>query len=328
MFEEFKIWFPIIPAIGGLIVGLIALVRPEVLGTGYAVIADILSKPHPLHELVAIGFAKLIAFASALGSGASGGTFAPALMIGGSLGAAYGSIVHMLLPNSSTIGLYGMVATAALFGSLYRATPSAILFMLEVTGAYNAFLPVFLVAVVADLAAHFFMQHTINTEKLVRRGTLVPEAYEIDAMKMFRVRDIMNPEIDTVRGNQRVKEFLASVAAHESVPVVDDQERVLGIIYRRDLLKASNDVTALSLAHREFPTAYTDEVVHEVARRFLDGNFGRCVVLDRASGELAGMLTAFDVLKAKNWEIMQEMPEPSRLAGTSLLRFSGRNGKS
>jgi CBS domain-containing protein len=109
---------------------------------------------------------------------------------------------------------------------------------------------------------------------------------------------------------------------------VDDQERVLGIIYRRDLLKASNDVTALSLAHREFPTAYTDEVVHEVARRFLDGNFGRCVVLDRASGELAGMLTAFDVLKAKNWEIMQEMPEPSRLAGTSLLRFSGRNGKS
>lgn len=328
MFEEFKVWFPIIPAIGGLIVGLIALVRPEVLGTGYAVIADILSKPHPLYELVAIGFAKLIAFASALGSGASGGTFAPALMIGGSFGAAYGSVVHMFLPNSSTVGLYGMVATAALFGSLYRATPSAILFMLEVTGAYNAFLPVFLVAVVADLAAHFFMQHTINTEKLVRRGTLVPEAYEIDAMKMFRVRDIMNPEIDTVRGNQRVKEFLASVAAHESVPVVDDQERVLGIIYRRDLLKASNDVTALSLAHREFPTAYTDEVVHEVARRFLDGNFGRCVVLDRASGELAGMLTAFDVLKAKNWEIMQEMPEPSRLAGTSLLRFSGRNGKS
>jgi CBS domain-containing protein len=117
------------------------------------------------------------------------------------------------------------------------------------------------------------------------------------------------------------------VAAHESVPVVDEHERVLGILYRRDLLKASNDVTAISLAHRDFPTAFTDEVVHDVARRFLDGNFGRCVVLDRKTGELAGMLTAFDVLKAKNWEIMQEMPEPSRLAGRSLLRFGG-NGKS
>lgn len=326
-FEDIKIWFPIIPAIGGLLVGLIAMVRPEVLGTGYAVIADLLSKPHPLKELAAIGFAKLVAFAAALGSGASGGTFAPALMIGGSLGAAYGSLMHLFLPSASTIGLYGMVATAALFGSLYRATPSAILFMLEVTGAYNAILPVFLVAVVADLAGHYFMRHTINTERLVRRGTLVPDAYEIDAMKMLRVRDIMNPEVESVRADRQVRDFLASVAAHESVPVVDANDHVQGIIYRRDLLRASPDNTAISLAHAEYPVAYNDEVVFDVARRFLDGNIGRCVVLDRESGELAGMLTAFDVLKAKNWEMLQEVPEPSRLAGRSLLRFSGKNGK-
>jgi H+/Cl- antiporter ClcA/CBS domain-containing protein len=326
-FEDIKIWFPVIPAIGGLLVGLIALVRPEVLGTGYAVIADLLSKPHPLSQLAAVGFAKLLAFAAALGSGASGGTFAPALMIGGSLGAAYGSLMHTFMPHASTIGLYGMVATAALFGSLYRATPSAILFMLEVTGAYNAILPVFLVAVVADLAGHYFMRHTINTERLVRRGTLVPDAYEIDAMKMLRVRDIMNPEVESVRSDRQVRDFLASVAAHESVPVVDAHDHVQGIIYRRDLLRAAPEDKAISLAHTEYPVAYNDEVVFDVARRFLDGNIGRCVVLDRESGELAGMLTAFDVLKAKNWEMMQEMPEPSRLAGRSLLRFSGKNGK-
>jgi H+/Cl- antiporter ClcA/CBS domain-containing protein len=326
-FEDIKIWFPVIPAIGGLLVGLIALVRPEVLGTGYAVIADLLSKPHPLSQLAAVGFAKLLAFAAALGSGASGGTFAPALMIGGSLGAAYGSLMHTFMPHASTIGLYGMVATAALFGSLYRATPSAILFMLEVTGAYNAILPVFLVAVVADLAGHYFMRHTINTERLVRRGTLVPDAYEIDAMKMLRVRDIMNPEVESVRSDRQVRDFLASVAAHESVPVVDAHDHVQGIIYRRDLLRAAPEDKAISLAHAEYPVAYNDEVVFDVARRFLDGNIGRCVVLDRESGELAGMLTAFDVLKAKNWEMMQEMPEPSRLAGRSLLRFSGKNGK-
>jgi CIC family chloride channel protein len=325
-FEGLKIWFPIVPAIGGLIVGVVALVRPEVLGTGYAVIADLLSKPHPVRELVAIGFAKLFAFAAALGSGASGGTFAPALMIGGSLGAAYGAMVKMLLPSSSTIGLYGVVATAALFGSLYRATPSAILFMLEVTGAWNAILPVFLVAVVADLFGHFFMRHTINTEKLVRGGTLVPDAYEIDAMKMLRVRDIMNPEVDTVRGEKIVRDFLTSVVDHESVPVVDKKDRILGLLHRRDLLAADPGATAASLAHKDYPVAYTDEVVHEVARRFLDGQYGRCVILDRKNGELAGMLTAFDVLKAKNWELMQERPEPSRLAGTSLLRFGAQNG--
>jgi H+/Cl- antiporter ClcA len=323
-FESLKIWFPLVPALGGLMVGLIAIVRPEVLGTGYSVIADLLSKPHPLRELASIGLAKLLAFGAALGSGGSGGTFAPALMIGGSLGAAYGSVMHWLLPSASTIGLYGMVATAALFGSLYRATPSAILFMLEVTGAYNAILPVFLVAVVADLAGHHFMRHTINTERLVRRGTLVPDAYEIDAMKMLRVRDIMNPEVESVTAQETVSNFLASVAVHESLPVVDDDDHVLGILYRRDLLRAGQDATALSVSHREYPVAYNDEVVFDVARRFLDGNIGRCVVLDRDTGELAGMLTAFDLLKAKNWEMMEEMPEPSRLAGRSLLRFGSQ----
>ena len=157
-------------------------------------------------------------------------------MIGGSLGAAFGSLVHLLLPNASTIGIYGMVATAALFGSLYRATPSAILFMLEVTGAYNAILPVFLVAVVADLAVHFFMRNTINTERLVRRGHLVPDAYEIDPMKMLRVRDIMSAGTDTVRAQQTVTDFLPAILGHECVPVVDDKEHVIGLLYRQDVI--------------------------------------------------------------------------------------------
>jgi chloride channel protein, CIC family len=320
-FEHLKVWFPLVPAFGGLIVGIIGLFYPQVFGTGYSVIADILAKPHPLHVLFGIGVAKLVSFAAALGSGASGGTFAPALMIGGSLGAAFGSVVHLFLPNASTIGLYGMVATAALFGSLYRATPSAILFMLEVTGAYNAILPVFLVAVVADLAVHFFMRTTINTERLVRRGHLVPEAYEIDPMKMLRVRDVMNPEMDTVRGDRKVADFLPGIVGHECVPVVNEKEQVVGVLYRRDLLGAAQDATALSIAHADFPVAYTDEVVHAVAKRFLDGAYGHCLVLDSTTGELAGMLTAFDILKTKNWELMQELQEPSRISGTSLLRF-------
>ena len=320
-FERLKIWFPLVPAIGGLLVGLIAIFYPQVLGTGYSVIADLLARPHSFSLLFGVGAAKLVAFAVALGSGASGGTFAPSLMIGGSLGAAFGSLVHLLLPNASTIGIYGMVATAALFGSLYRATPSAILFMLEVTGAYNAILPVFLVAVVADLAVHFFMRNTINTERLVRRGHLVPDAYEIDPMKMLRVRDIMSAGTDTVRAQQQVPDFLPAILGHECVPVVDEKEHVIGLLYRQDVMGSKPDATARSLAQVEFPVAYSHEVVHHVAERFLSGGYGHALVLNRETGELAGMLTAFDILKTRNWEVMQEMSEPSRLSGTSLLRF-------
>jgi len=315
-FENMKIWFPLIPALGGLFVGILGIFYPEAWGTGYAVIAKVLSTPQPMHTLIGIGVAKLAAFAVALGSGASGGTFAPALMIGGSLGAAFGSLVHMLLPNSSAIGIYGMVATAALFGSVYRATPSAILFMLEVTGAYNAFLPVFLVAVVADLAVHYFMRTTINTERLVRRGTLVPDAYTVDPMKLLRVRDLMKADVDTVRSSQRVEEFLTDVMNHGSVPVVDEKGHLVGMLRRSDLLAADPKAKAEDLAQREFPVVYSDEVVHDVALRFVQEELGRSPVLDRQTGELIGILTAFDLLKAKDWEHIQEMPEPARLWGS------------
>jgi H+/Cl- antiporter ClcA len=324
--HHLKFWFPLIPAIGGLVVGVIAWFYPEVLGTGYAVIADLLAHPHALHILIGIGLAKLLSFGAALGSGESGGTFAPALMIGGSLGAAYGTVVHMFVPGASSVGLYGMVATAALFGSLYRATPSAILFMLEVTGAYNAFLPVFLVAVVADLAVHYFMRTTINTERLVRRGTLVPDAYVADPMKLMRVRDVMNAEVDTVRASAKVGEFLPDVMSHGSIPVVDDNDQLIGVLNRSQLLAAQPTETAGALASRDFPRVYADEVLHDVALHFLENNYGRAPVLDRATGELVGIITAFDLLKAKGWENMQEMPEPSKLWGLSMARFRAKNG--
>jgi CIC family chloride channel protein len=326
-FENLHIWFPLVPAIGGLIVGVIAIFYPQVLGTGYSVIADLLSRPHPFRMLLGIGLAKLAAFATALGSGASGGTFAPALMIGGSLGAAFGSLVHLLLPNASSVGLYGMVATAALFGSLYRATPSAILFMVEVTGAYNAILPVFLVAVIADLVVHFFMRTTINTERLVRRGHLVPEAYELDPMKLLRVRDVMSVSVDTVRADAKVSEFLPVAMQHETVPVIDAQEHVIGVLKREDLLPAHPDTAAIALARADYLVAYEDEVLHDVASRFLDQTRHQALVLDAETGKLVGMLTAFDILKAKDWELMQEMTEPSHLVLTSIFRFGSRQAE-
>lgn len=323
-FEELKIWFPLVPALGGLIVGIIAIFYPQVLGTGYSVIADLLSKPHPLHMLLGIGLAKLVAFAAALGSGGSGGTFAPALMIGGSLGAAFGQVVHMFVPNSSAVGLYGMVATAALFGSVYRATPSAILFMLEVTGAYNAFLPVFLVAVVSDLAVHYFMKTTINTERLVRRGTLVPDAYTVDPMRIMRVRDVMSANVDTVMPDEKVSNFRVEVMEHAFVPVVDKGSHLVGLLRRSALLAANPESTAASLAETDYPIVYADDVVHQVALRFVQEGLGHAPVLDRQTGELAGMLTAFDLLKAKDWEHMQEMQEPASLWGRGLGRPKGQ----
>ncbi len=315
-FEHIKVWFPVIPAVGGLAVGAIALWHPEVLGMGYAVIADLLARYHSLGQLVGIGVAKLGAFAIALGSGASGGTFAPALMIGGSFGAAFGEVVHMVLPSASSPAIYGVVATAALFGSIYRATPTAILFLLEVTGAYHAMLPLFLVSIIADLAVHYFMEHTINTERLVKEGIAVPDAFVADPMKLLRVRDVMTPQVDTVAANAILDDVTATLLSHQAVPVVNDEHRVVAVLHRSDLLNAHKGATAQQLGRAGFIAVYPDDILHEVALKLVEAGDQSCPVLDRGDGSLVGMISSYDLLKAKQWEHEQEQPEVGQ-----LLRF-------
>jgi len=326
--HRFKLWFPVIPAIGGLIVGGIGWFYPEVFGMGYGVIADLLKMPHTTGHLIGVGVAKLGAFGLALGSGASGGTFAPALMIGGSLGAAFGNVARQLLPAASSPGLYGMIATAALFGTIYRATPTAILFMLEVTGAYRAMFPLFLVCIIADLAGHYLMDTTINTERLVKRGIFVPDSYTADPMRLFRVRQIMTTGVESVPQQARLPQFLDAAVLHDALPVVDDSQRLVGVLHRSDLLQAAADATAGSLARKQFLIAYADESLHDVALRILQHGDHNCPVLDRESGELVGIITPYDLLKAKQWEHRQEMQEPGVMSVFSLLRFRNRGVQS
>ena len=111
---------------------------------------------------------------------------------------------------------------------------------------------------------------------------------------------------------------------HETVPVIDAQEHVIGVLKREDLLPAHPDAAAITLARTDYLVAYEDEVVHDVASRFLDQTRHQAVVLDTETGKLVGMLTAFDILKAKDWELMQEMTEPSHLVITSFFRFGAR----
>jgi len=322
--RRWRLWFPIVPAAGGLLVGAIGWFYPQVFGMGYGVIADLLARPHATGHLLGVGVAKLAAFALALGSGASGGTFAPALMIGGSLGAAFGNLVRGVLPAASSPGLYGMIATAALFGTLYRATPTAILFMLEVTGAYRALFPLFLVCIIADLAGHYLMDTTINTERLVKRGIYVPESYAADPMRLFRAGQIMTTGVESVPAEARVAEFVEAAAQHNALPVVDAKQRLVGVLHRSDLLRAPGTATAGSLARARFPVAYSDESVHEVALRMLqETDDPACPVLERETGELVGILTPYDLLKAKRWEELQEQREPGRIA---LWGRRGRRG--
>ncbi len=159
-----EFWHPVIGALGFAAVGLLV---PRALGVGYPAINDVLADRLALGTLAALLLAKLAAWWVALASGTSGGTLAPILLISGCFGAAFGTLLHDLIPGFGlSPGALALVAMAATFGAATRATFTAIVFAFELTRDYHAILPLMLATVIADLACRAFLEHGLMTEKL------------------------------------------------------------------------------------------------------------------------------------------------------------------
>ena len=123
------------PAIGGLGVGLIALVFPQVLGGGYGWIQKAINGQLAISLLFILLFMKMIAFSFTVSSGGSGGVFAPTLFVGAMLGGLFAEIVHQ--PPAA----FAVVGMAAVFGSSARVPIATLLMVTEMTGGYNLLVP-------------------------------------------------------------------------------------------------------------------------------------------------------------------------------------------
>ena len=159
------------PAVGGLALGLVGYFLPQVFGTGFSTIEQALNGTLALQLLVVLIFAKILATSLTLGSGSSGGVFAPALFIGAVVGGAYGSIVHAAFPAvTATSGAYATVGMAVVFAAAARAPITAIVILFEMTLDYKIMLPLMLATVVGTVVAAKIEPESIYTLKLVRRG--------------------------------------------------------------------------------------------------------------------------------------------------------------
>lgn len=129
---------------GGLATAMIALFVPEVLGTSYSVVRDVFSKDAlGLRFLLAVFFAKTVATACTVGSGGSGGVFAPAIVCGGALGGAVGIFFSRILPASWGIHpeAFALVGTAGFLASAIRVPMTAIVMVAEISGNHQLIVP-------------------------------------------------------------------------------------------------------------------------------------------------------------------------------------------
>ena len=302
-----EFWHPVIGACGFSLIGLAV---PRVLGVGYEAIGDILHNRLALATLITLGLAKLVAWWIALGSGTSGGTLAPMLLISGCFGGAAGMAAETWLPwLHLSPGAVALVFMAATFGAATGATFAAIVFLFELTGDYQVILPLMIATVIASFVSRGLMAETLMTEKLSRRGLKVGRAFEVDVFRHTLVRDAMTALVHTLPSDATVAEARVALqrSNHHAYPLVDASGRCSGLATRNDLLLDSSDTTELvSEICNDDPVAVRDsDTLAYALEMMLSEGVEQLVVLD-AQARFAGICTRTDVLKVRMGRVEQE----------------------
>jgi CIC family chloride channel protein len=233
---KLPVW--IVAPLGGAAIGGIALVFPQVMGVGYEQIDIALQGKGTLWVLLALVLVKIFATGTTLGSGGSGGVFAPSLLIGACLGGAFGMGVEALFPGQTAhSGAYALVGMGAVVAAATHAPITAILILFELTSNYTIILPLMLACIVATVLSSRLSSTSIYTIKLVRQGRRLRSSSEAELMRNTKVRRILRPFPDTMPPQTPLKQVfrrsLDGSMLHQYI--VDDENHLLGVITLRRL---------------------------------------------------------------------------------------------
>lgn len=329
------------PALGGLLIGVIGFHFPQIFGAGLTTIEAAIHGELAFKILILLVFMKILATSVSLGSGSSGGVFAPALFIGASLGGAFGRIFYnkMFFPVAPP-GAYAIVGMASVFAAAAHAPVTAILIVFEMTGDYSMILPLMVTTVVAVSIAQLISRESIYTAKLKERGIDIDSMEEVKLLGAIQVRDAMTSDYLTVPRKLPAKELMEkmSQAKDKTIFVVDEKQNLLGIIPRKEMqdIFLEKDLKLIIADDIVVPVpdyCFPDEPLSEAARLLSDHHVTQMPVVNPSEpGKIVGILRSDDVFRAytqatvKRDELVGSMSqEGSHASGTEHMCFTISN---
>ena len=316
----------ILPAIGGLLTGLLAIVTiyfesifaysgefatgepyyPAIMGVGYAFIDATLIGEAVIGALFIFGVLKLLATSFTLGSGGSGGIFAPTLFMGAAFGGALGLFFEMVMPWAVPEPMaFALVGMAALFAGSGRAPITCIVMLMEMTADYSLILPLMIAVSASFLVSSLIEPESIYTMKLSRRGVKIRSGPHISALKTIQVNEVMTKDPTVLRPTMTTTEVFAIIdkTHHTKFPVVDDFGNVIGIMIAEDLFheprEDGSEYQVRELMNPDFlhlaPGCTMDSALQAMIKR----EEGHAVIVDPINPHsMIGYITKADVLKA------------------------------
>ncbi|HKR27743.1 MAG TPA: chloride channel protein, partial [Acidobacteriaceae bacterium] len=329
-FDELPIRHALIwsPVIGALILGVLGYFYPQVFGTSYDTIRDMLNDRLTTGHLIGISIAKFWALVISLGSGTTGGVFAPSLVVGGGLGAAFATGMKHLLPTVvSDPAFYALVAMAAVFGGIARAPFTSIVFLFELSHNPNSLLPLIVCVMISDGFVRLCSRDSIMTVKLVKRGLIVLQDYSVPVLMRARIDQVMRKQFKVFSAEDELRHVLERFVPDDETlfPVVDGGGGLLGIVEPHDLLRTEppdHHYKMRELARRDFVVAFPGESVDQVHRDMMLRNTENVVVVD-SNGiprKPIGVARANDILQLRRWLMEEETRESKEKLRSTVIK--------
>lgn len=226
------------PAIGGLLLGLILIKFPHVFGVGYGAINETLFNRLSGMFLIFLVFLKIAATSITLGSGGSGGIFAPSLFIGAMTGGFFGWIANILFPSlTASPAAYALVGMGAVVAGTTHAPITAIIIIFELSGNYKIILPMMITCILSTMLASSLKKGSIYTIKLLRRGVDISGGMEQNLLRSMEVGQFMLKGPPTVPEGMRLLDLIRTFKTEDVsyLHVVNGNGDLTGIISFRDI---------------------------------------------------------------------------------------------
>jgi CIC family chloride channel protein len=227
------------PAMGGVFVGLVLLVVPQVMGVGYEHVDHALNGRLALTTLVLLGAVKLVATIVSYSSGNAGGIFAPTLFMGAMVGGALGTVVLRVSPvPTADPGAYALVGMGTLFAGIIRAPMTSVFMIFEITQDYQILVPLMVANLLSFVISRHYQPVPIYHALLRQDGVHLPTGPRPES-EGLNGRDIM-PSAGLVSASRLVREALeACSASGRDIVLVGTDRDIAGIVSIEQLREAA-----------------------------------------------------------------------------------------
>ncbi|MCL5678958.1 MAG: chloride channel protein [Candidatus Thermoplasmatota archaeon] len=307
------------PAIGGLIVGLIGIFFPEILGLGYGwvqlIFYDRLSL-FPVWLLLALIIAKIVATSFTIGSGGSGGVFAPGMVTGALVGALMGVLFVPFFPylNVIEVTIIGMIS---FFGGISKAPISVIIMGTEMTGGYTLFLPLMIATVISYYISG--QKYSIYSKQLPNRQSSPAHRleYERPILDDITAYESMKKDYYWVSPDAPLREALQTIRQSKTKGVVVQENGVLKGFLSVEAVKPSMDIDSTrvrDIMDTDVKYVKTTATMHTALDLLTTTTTGKVVVVDDANPQIVrGTIGLADIAEAYNREIRKIKLEQSKI---------------